>query len=106
MRVGVLSDVHVDIRPAFAAAGLGGLVDVFTLSFEHGRVKPDPALYAIALAALGTTAEQTLMVGDRSIPDGGAVEAGLSALLLPPLREVTQQRLHRVLDLCPPSRTR
>lgn len=73
VRVGVLSDVHVDIRPAFAAAGLGGLVDVFTLSFEHGRVKPDPALYAIALAALGTTAEQTLMGGGRTgTPDGAS----------------------------------
>lgn len=102
VRVGVLSDIHVDVRPAFAAAGLGGLVDSFTLSFEHGLVKPDPALYAAALAGLGTTAEGALMVGDRSVPDGGAVEAGLSALLLPPLRAVTEQRLHRVLQLCPP----
>lgn len=104
VRVGVLSDIHVDVRPAFAAAGLDAVVDAFTLSFEHGLVKPDPALYAIALEALGTTAARTLMVGDRSVPDGGAVEAGLSALLLPPLREVTDQRLHRVLDLCPPGR--
>lgn len=101
LRIAVLSDVHVDIRPAFEAAGLSGLVDVFTLSFEHGVVKPDPAAFTIALEALGTTPDQTLMVGDRSVPDGGAVEAGLTALLLPPLRSVDEQRLHRVLDLCP-----
>lgn len=101
LRVGVLSDVHVDVRPAFEAAGLSGLVDVFTLSFEHGVVKPDPAAFAITLEALGTTPDQTLMVGDRSVPDGGAVEAGLTVLLLPPLRSVDERRLHRVLDLCP-----
>ena len=41
------------------------------------------------------------MVGDRSASDGGAVEAGLTTLLLPPLRDVGERRLHRVLDLCP-----
>lgn len=99
--VAVLSDIHVDVRPAFENAGLGGLVDVFTLSFEHGAVKPDPALFALTLTALGTTPEQTLVVGDRSASDGGAVEAGLTTLLLPPLRDVGERRLHRVLDLCP-----
>ena len=99
--VAVLSDIHVDVRPAFDAAGMSGLVDVFTLSFEHGAVKPDPALFALTLTALGTTPERTLMVGDRSASDGGAVEAGLTALLLPPLRDVEEERLHRVLDLCP-----
>ncbi len=101
LRVGVLSDVHVDVRPAFEAAGLSGLVDAFTLSFEHGVVKPDPAAFAIALEALGAAPDQTLMVGDRSVPDGGAVEAGLTVLLLPPLRSADEERLHRVLDLCP-----
>ena len=64
-------------------------------------VEPDPALFALTLSALGTTPGQTLMVGDRSASDGGAVEAGLTTLLLPPLRDVGEQRLHRVLDLCP-----
>lgn len=101
LRVGVLSDIHLDVRPAFEAAGLSSLVDSFTLSFEHGAVKPDPALFAIALAALGTAPDETLMVGDRSGPDGGAVEAGITTLLLPPLRGVDDQRLGRVLALCP-----
>ncbi|MDP9459751.1 MAG: hypothetical protein M3Q22_05665 [Actinomycetota bacterium] len=36
LRIGVVSDIHVDIRPAFASAGLDDVVDVFTLSFDKG----------------------------------------------------------------------
>lgn len=95
-RVAVLSDIHVDIRPAFARAGLAEHVDAFVLSFEHGLHKPDLRIFSIALHRLGTAAEDTLMVGDRSACDGAAVEAGMPSLLLPPLRSVHDQRLHLV----------
>ncbi len=100
LRLAVVSDIHVDIRPAFAAAGLEELVDVFTLSFEQGVQKPDPLMFTRTLAALGADASASLMVGDRSRPDGGAVEAGLTTLLLPPLTSVTHRRLHHVPALC------
>ena len=47
----MLSDVHFDIRPAFIAAGMDGLVDTFVLSFEQGVQKPDPAIFVAALDA-------------------------------------------------------
>jgi FMN phosphatase YigB (HAD superfamily) len=100
LRTAVVSDVHVDIRPAFATAGLAGLVDVFTLSFEQGAQKPDPAMFVRTLTALGVAADEALMVGDRARPDGGAVDAGLVTLLLPTLAHTTERRLHRVLALC------
>jgi HAD superfamily hydrolase (TIGR01509 family) len=100
VRVAVVSDVHVDLRPAFAAAGLGGLVDVFTLSFEQGVQKPDPRVFRRTLDALGVAPDEALMVGDRSRPDGAAVESGITTLLLPPLRDVADRRLHAVLRLC------
>ncbi|GAB7189955.1 HAD-IA family hydrolase [Kineococcus sp. NUM-3379] len=100
VRVAVLSDVHFDIRPAFAGAGMEGLVDTFVLSFEQGVQKPDPVMFAAALEGLGAAAEDALMVGDRSRPDGAAVECGITTLLLPPLRGVDDRRLHRVLKLC------
>ena len=100
LRIAVVSDIHVDLRPAFAAAGLGGLVDVFTLSFEQGCQKPDPRMFTRTLAALGVEPGGALMVGDRSRPDGAAVEQGLTTLLLPPLRDVEDRRLHRVSALC------
>jgi len=97
IRVGVLSDLHVDVRPAFRAAGLS--VDTFTLSFEQGCQKPDPRVFRAALDALGTEPAETLMVGDRAAKDGAAVDLGMPVLLLPPLRAVDDHRLHRVLAL-------
>jgi len=97
VRVGVLSDLHVDLRPALAAAGL--VVDAVTLSVEQGCQKPDPRVFEAALAALGTAPAETLMVGDRAAKDGAAVELGLTVLLVPPLRSVTERRLHQVLAL-------
>jgi len=99
-RIAVVSDIHVDLRPAFDAAGLGGLVDVFTLSVEQGVQKPDPLMFTRTLDALGVGPEDALMVGDRSRPDGAAVESGIRTLLLPPLRSVDDHRLHLVLALC------
>uniref|UniRef100_UPI0031D0355C HAD family hydrolase n=1 Tax=Saccharothrix mutabilis TaxID=33921 RepID=UPI0031D0355C len=95
IRIGVLSDIHFDIRPAFD----GLPVDSFVLSFEHGVVKPDPAIFHLALGELGTTPDETLMVGDRATHDGAAVNAGMPTLLVPPLRSVDDTRLHLVTNL-------
>ena len=95
MRIGVLSDIHFDIRPAFDDLP----VDSFVLSFEHGVVKPDPAIFHLALRELGTAPGETLMVGDRSTHDGAGVEVGLPTLLVPPLHDVDDARLHLVTNL-------
>ncbi|WP_431960560.1 HAD family hydrolase [Actinacidiphila sp. bgisy160] len=98
--VAVVSDVHFDIRPWFVKAGLDGHVDRFVLSFEHGVCKPDPAIFRVALDVLGVGPDEALMVGDRSGHDGAAVEAGIPTLLVPPLAEATEERLHLVLASC------
>ncbi|NYJ07920.1 HAD family hydrolase [Petropleomorpha daqingensis] len=100
LRLAVVSDIHVDIRPAFAAAGLDGVVDVFTLSVEHGIQKPDPRMFTRTLRALGVEPEHALVVGDRAERDGAAVDCGIATLLLPPLASPSDRRLHRVLALC------
>jgi HAD superfamily hydrolase (TIGR01509 family) len=82
-KVGVVSDTGWDIRPVFALAGLLDLVDVFVLSFEHGAVKPAPALFLSACSELGVSPAETLMIGDNPTTDGGAARAGLTALILP-----------------------
>jgi FMN phosphatase YigB (HAD superfamily) len=94
--IAVLSDIHFDIRPSFTTLGVAHTIDAFVLSFEHGVQKPDPAIFALALKSLDTSAEQTLMVGDRQIPDGGALDVGMPTLLLPPLTNIHQRRLHHV----------
>ncbi|MFE0627975.1 HAD family hydrolase [Streptomyces sp. NPDC058864] len=100
VRVAVVSDVHFDVRPWFVKAGLDGYVDRFVLSFEHGVCKPDPAIFRLALDELGVRPDEALMVGDRSAYDGAGVEAGIATLLLPPLAEATEERLHLVLTSC------
>ncbi len=92
-RVAVLSDIHFDLRPVFAAAGLGGFVDVFVLSFERGVQKPDPAIFLAAVAELGVEPGAALMVGDRASHDGAAVEVGMPTLLVPPLVDPRVRRL-------------
>lgn len=70
--VAVVSNIGWDPRPVFARYGARELVDVFVLSYEHGVQKPDPALFRVALDALGVAGEQALMVGDNVPADGGA----------------------------------
>lgn len=106
--VGVLSDIHVDLRPSFAARATADgttwadLVTVWTLSFEVGAAKPDAAIFQRALEQLGLPAADVLMVGDRGTHDGAAADHGITALVVPPLRSPDEHRLQRVLDLVAP----
>ncbi|MEV6346334.1 HAD-IA family hydrolase [Actinoplanes sp. NPDC051851] len=82
IKVAVVSNIGFDIRPHFATWGLDAHVDAFALSYEVGRVKPDPAIFWRACAMIGADPERTLMVGD-SAADAGAVKAGCTALVVP-----------------------
>ena len=57
-------------------------------------------MFLDTLDALGTGPAETLMVGDRALPDGGAVAVGVPTLLVPPLTDVRERRLWPVLRLC------
>jgi FMN phosphatase YigB (HAD superfamily) len=46
-------------------------------------VKPDEPIVRAALASLGATAAETLMVGDSGKDDAGAAHLGIRTLLLP-----------------------
>jgi len=79
----VVSNIAWDIRPTFTA--LGALPDEFVLSFEVGVVKPDPRIFEIALAQLGVSPADALMVGDSDENDGGARALGCPFALVDPL---------------------
>jgi FMN phosphatase YigB (HAD superfamily) len=112
VRVGVVSDIHVDLRPTFETHLLpdgrswADLVHTWALSFELGVAKPDPAIFRAALNGLGLPASDVLMVGDRAGWDGAAVDVGMTTLLVPPLEDPADERLHRVLDLVLPGGSR
>lgn len=97
--VGIVSDIHFDIRPAFHALGVADAIAAYSLSFEVGAQKPAAEMFGHALRTLAITAEDALFVGDRSVPDGGAVEHGMMTLLLPPLRSPDDARLGAVARL-------
>jgi FMN phosphatase YigB (HAD superfamily) len=84
LRIVVLSNIGLDIRPLLDRGGAGGLLDGVVLSFEAGSVKPDPAIYARALDLLGVPATRSLMVGDSPRDDVGGVPLQIRTLILPP----------------------
>ena len=82
LKVGVLSNIAFDIRPAFTARGFDAYIDEFVLSFEEGAIKPDPRIFQVLLDRLGARPEETLMVGDSEEADGGARALGCAFALV------------------------
>jgi HAD superfamily hydrolase (TIGR01509 family) len=83
VRIVVLSNIGLDIRPLLDRIGVSDLLDGVVLSFEAGLVKPDPAIYTRALALLDLPGSQTLMVGDSPRDDVGGVSLQIRTLILP-----------------------
>ncbi len=99
VRVGVLSNAGFDIRPILRENGLAAVAERCTVSYEHGLMKPDPALYRIALEQLDASAGETLMVGDSPAADGAAADVGMRTLLLPMTPPGSEHGLDAVLHL-------
>ncbi|AMR26268.1 hypothetical protein A0257_03600 [Hymenobacter psoromatis] len=63
--------------------GMRGLVDALITSEGVGVLKPDPAIYEVALRRLGATAAETVMVGDNWQADVlGALAVGIRPVWL------------------------
>lgn len=99
--VQVLSNVAEPLRPLFERHGVDGMVSGYTLSYEHGREKPDPELFRIACHALAMEPAEILMVGDSYLADGAATLIGMPVLLLPMVPRGAVRGLGHVLDLVP-----
>lgn len=85
-RLGVISNGYADTqRPRLVAAGLTDYFETIVVSGEVGWAKPDPRIFAHALAALDVTPTATLYVGDSVSHDlVGALGAGLDFCLYRP----------------------
>ncbi|HEY6760426.1 MAG TPA: HAD-IA family hydrolase [Baekduia sp.] len=99
LRIAAVSNVGFDLRPVLDGLGLLALLDAVVLSYEVGAVKPDPAIFRAACAALGVAPERALMVGDHPEADGGAAGAGLATLILPMTPPGGPHGLGAVLDM-------
>ncbi len=83
IRLVVVSNWDVSLHDALAAAGLDPLLDGVVTSAELGVAKPDPAIFAHALALAGVSAQEAVHVGDSVEADvAGARAAGIAPLLV------------------------
>src|SRR6202008_159585 len=85
--VGVISNSNGSGKRALEIAGLAPQLDFVIDSSVVGISKPDPRIFALGLQAAGTSAEQTVYVGDSYFVDVvGSRQAGLRAVLFDPGR--------------------
>jgi len=84
LRLVVISNFDRRLHPLLDGFGLGGAIELAVASSEAGAVKPDPAIFAHALARLpGARPSGCLHVGDSAREDAaGAVAAGWRAAWL------------------------
>ncbi|MGP4019507.1 HAD family hydrolase [Saccharopolyspora sp. 5N708] len=85
IKIGVISNIAFDIRPAFKRIGVTRYVDEFLLSYLEGIIKPNPKLFLRACERLGVAPEQALMVGDSEEADGAAAAVGCRVAIVDPV---------------------
>ncbi|NJM06082.1 HAD-IA family hydrolase [Candidatus Gracilibacteria bacterium] len=79
----VTNNAQVEQEEKLHTLGLAHLVDALVTSQAVGVAKPDPAIFALALAQLGCRAENAVMLGDSWAADVcGAQAAGVRAIWL------------------------
>lgn len=84
VKVGVISNIAFDIRPAFDRLDISKHVDEFLLSYLEEVIKPDPKIFLRACERLGVAPEEALMVGDSEEADGGAAGVGCQVAIVDP----------------------
>jgi putative hydrolase of the HAD superfamily len=81
LALGVVSNFDHRLEPLLAGLGLRALLDVVVRPADAGAAKPDPRIFAHALARLGVPAAAAVYVGDDAEHDvAGARGAGLAAI--------------------------
>lgn len=86
IKIGLLSNVGVSIHHVLEREGLTQFADGIVLSYEIGVVKPNLAMFEASLESIGSTAAETLMVGDSGHDDVGGTALGMRTLVLPRTR--------------------
>lgn len=83
LRVVAVSNWDCSLPEVLRGAGLAAHLDAVVCSAVMGAAKPDPAVFAAALAAAGCAAEEVVHVGDSLETDvAGARAAGIEPVLI------------------------
>jgi len=81
LRLGVLSNFDGRLPGLLAGLGLAASFELVVLPRDAGAAKPDPRIFAFALARLGVAPAEAVYVGDDADDDvAGAAAAGLRAI--------------------------
>ena len=81
LRTGMVSNFDHRLPPLLDALGLATLLDTVVLPADAGAAKPDPRIFAHALAQIGVEPAAAVYVGDDPQDDiDGAQRAGLRAI--------------------------
>lgn len=100
LRTAVVSNSDGRAEVHLANAGMLSGIEFVVDSHLVGIEKPDPAIFAVAVARLGTAAERTLFVGDiRSVDEAGAAAAGMRFVLLDPSGDYAAPGSPRIRDM-------
>jgi putative hydrolase of the HAD superfamily len=84
-RLGVVSNFYGNLEAVCRGAGLASLFSVLVDSHRVGAEKPDPAIFHVALEALGAVPETTVLVGDSLRRDReGARRTGMRFIWMMP----------------------
>ena len=77
--VGVVTNGDAEVQwNKVRNTGVSDLVDAVVVSGEFGSHKPDPAIFRHALGKIGSSATETLFVGDNPVADvAGAARVGM-----------------------------
>lgn len=107
-RVGLLSNWGPTGEVILERNGLRPSFDDVVFSYQHGMLKPSPAIFRLAAQRLGSAPANCLMVGDNLPFDvWGALSAGMGAFWVnrqghkTPAMIATGQSLEPLLDLLP-----
>jgi HAD superfamily hydrolase (TIGR01509 family) len=84
IRLAIVSNIALDIRPALERWGIAAALDAVILSYEAGYVKPDPRIFQLAADSLGTDPTDCLMIGDSAHDDVGGAVLGMQCLIARP----------------------
>jgi putative hydrolase of the HAD superfamily len=83
LRTAVVSNADGRVQDVLQAVGLGAHLELVVDSHYEGIEKPDPIIFARALARMGVAAERAVYVGDiYAIDVVGARAAGLAPILI------------------------
>jgi putative hydrolase of the HAD superfamily len=103
MRLALVSNASTAEVQAWPASPLASLFDATVFSCHCGSMKPEPAIYQLALRELGLAPQSCLFVGDGgSNEHHGAHAVGMKPVLLrrylqPPRHQQLEQELAAVL---------